>query len=66
MTVRCGSYEEAAAKGLDNYERELEDQLDKLVVECDRKIARALKRLEDDEGAGAGLVSVMRCTDVSI
>jgi len=25
------------------------------VVECDRKIARALKRLEDDEGAGAGL-----------
>ena len=46
-------YEEAKAKGLVNYDRELESVLDKLVVECDRKIVRSFKRLEDDEGASA-------------
>ncbi|GLT25844.1 hypothetical protein SLA2020_009470 [Shorea laevis] len=42
-------YEEAKAKGNDNYHRELEDAIDRLIVDCDRKIGRALKHLEDED-----------------
>ncbi|KAH9607384.1 hypothetical protein KSS87_011769, partial [Heliosperma pusillum] len=39
---RC---EDAKAKGVDNYDRDLEDVIDRLIVECDRKITRALNAL---------------------
>ncbi|CAI5929273.1 unnamed protein product, partial [Closterium sp. NIES-65] len=57
-------YEEAKAKGLVDYERELEGILEKLIVECDRKIQRSFKRLEDEEGAAAlNAVKVSEVTD---
>ncbi|XP_004492854.1 U1 snRNP-associated protein usp106 [Cicer arietinum] len=55
-------YEEAKSKGIDNYERELEDVIDKLIGECDRKIGRALKRLEDDDAKAAIAISVSEVT----
>ncbi|XAR65798.1 hypothetical protein NMG60_11011746 [Bertholletia excelsa] len=55
-------YEEAKAKGLDNYDRDLEDVIDRLIVECDRKIARALKRLEDEDAKAAIAISVSEVT----
>ncbi|XVF41464.1 hypothetical protein PTKIN_Ptkin01aG0281900 [Pterospermum kingtungense] len=55
-------YEEAKAKGVDNYDRELEDAIDRLIVECDRKIGRALKRLEDDDAKAAIAISVLEVT----
>ena len=58
-------YEEAKAKGTDNYDRELEDVIDKLISECDRKIGRALKRLEDDDAKAAIAISVFEVTQVT-
>ncbi|KAJ7978281.1 Luc7-related [Quillaja saponaria] len=55
-------YEEAKAKGTDNYDRELEDIIDKLIGECDRKIGRALKRLEDEDAKAAIAISVSEVT----
>ncbi|XP_061351182.1 uncharacterized protein LOC133296252 [Gastrolobium bilobum] len=55
-------YEEGKAKGTDNYDRELEDVIDKLIGECDRKIGRALKRLEDDDAKAAIAISVSEVT----
>ncbi|XP_022714700.1 putative RNA-binding protein Luc7-like 2 isoform X1 [Durio zibethinus] len=55
-------YEEARAKGVDNYDRELEDAIDRLIVECDRKIGRALKRLEDEDAKAAIAISVSEVT----
>ncbi|MED6107690.1 hypothetical protein PIB30_016522 [Stylosanthes scabra] len=55
-------YEEAKAKGIDNYDRELEDVIDKLIGECDRKIGRALKRLEDEDAKAAIAISVSEVT----
>ncbi|XP_019434236.1 PREDICTED: putative RNA-binding protein Luc7-like 2 [Lupinus angustifolius] len=55
-------YEEAKSKGVDNYDRELEDVIDKLIGECDRKIGRALKRLEDDDAKAAIAISVTEVT----
>ncbi|XP_057960947.1 uncharacterized protein LOC131152977 [Malania oleifera] len=55
-------YEEAKAKGMDNYDRDLEDVIDRLIVECDRKIARALKRLEDEDAKAAIAISVSEVT----
>lgn len=57
-------YQEAKAKGVDNYDRELEDVIDRLIVECDRKIARALKRLEEDDAKAAIAISVSEVTMV--
>lgn len=59
-------YEEAKAKGTDNYDRELEDVIDKLIGECDRKIGRALKRLEDEDAKAAIAISVSEVTQVSV
>ncbi|XP_043707378.1 putative RNA-binding protein Luc7-like 2 [Telopea speciosissima] len=55
-------YKEAKAKGIDNYERDLEDVIDRLIVECDRKITRALKRLEDEDAKAAIAISVSEVT----
>ncbi|XP_059665617.1 uncharacterized protein LOC132311630 isoform X2 [Cornus florida] len=55
-------YEEAKAKGVDNYDRELEDVIDRLIVECDRKIARALKRLDEEDAKAAIAISVSEVT----
>ncbi|CAM6124098.1 unnamed protein product [Calypogeia fissa] len=55
-------YEEAKGKGKDNYDRELEECLEKHIVECDRKIARALKRLEDDDAGAATAIAVSEVT----
>ncbi|KAJ4846477.1 hypothetical protein Tsubulata_021638 [Turnera subulata] len=55
-------YEEARAKGLDNYDRELEDTIDRLIIECDKKIGRALKRLEEDDAKAAIAISVSEVT----
>lgn len=57
-------YEEARAKGIDNYEMELENVIDKLIVECDKKIGRALKRLEDEDAKAAIAISVSEVTQV--
>ncbi|KAH9670669.1 hypothetical protein KPL70_017062 [Citrus sinensis] len=61
-TLTVFRYEEAKAKGVDNYDRELEDAIDRLIVECDRKIGRALKRLEDDDAKAAIAISVSEVT----
>ncbi|KAF5745870.1 hypothetical protein HS088_TW06G00035 [Tripterygium wilfordii] len=58
-------YEEARAKGLDNYDRDLEDVIDRLIVECDKKIGRALKRLEDDDAKAAIAISVSEVTQTN-
>ncbi|KAG5549577.1 hypothetical protein RHGRI_014784 [Rhododendron griersonianum] len=55
-------YEEAKAKGLDNYDRDLEDVIDRLIVECERKITRTLKRLEDEDAKAAIAISVSEVT----
>ncbi|KAJ3675384.1 hypothetical protein LUZ60_004426 [Juncus effusus] len=55
-------YEEAKAKGEDNYDRELEDKIDRLIVECERKIQRALKRLSDEDAKAAIAISVSEVT----
>ncbi|GLU24636.1 hypothetical protein SLE2022_405450 [Rubroshorea leprosula] len=52
----------AKAKGIDNYDRELEDASDRLIVECDRKIGRALKRLEDEDSKAAIAISLTEVT----
>ncbi|KAK8462583.1 hypothetical protein SEVIR_1G229200v4 [Setaria viridis] len=55
-------YEEAKAKGTDNYDRELEETIERLIVECERKIQRALKRLEEDDAKAAIAISVTEVT----
>ncbi|KAL5703325.1 hypothetical protein ACHQM5_028428 [Ranunculus cassubicifolius] len=55
-------YEEAKSKGGHNFDRELEDVIDRLIVECDRKIARALKRLEEADAKAAIAISVSEVT----
>ncbi|KAK4273634.1 hypothetical protein QN277_022001 [Acacia crassicarpa] len=55
-------YGEAKGKCIDNYDRELEDVIDKLIGECDRKIGRALKRLEDEDAKAAVAISVSDVT----
>ncbi|CAN7037918.1 unnamed protein product, partial [Brassica rapa subsp. trilocularis] len=55
-------YREAKAKGVDNYDRELEDAIDRLIVECDRKIGRALKRLQEEDAKAAIAISVTEVT----
>ncbi|KAE8710996.1 hypothetical protein F3Y22_tig00110313pilonHSYRG00043 [Hibiscus syriacus] len=57
-------YEEAKAKGIDNYDRELEDAIDRLIVECDRKIGRALRRLEDEDAKAAIAISVSETPEI--
>lgn len=61
----CGNrYEEAKAKGTDNYDRELEETIERLIVECERKIQRALKRLEEEDAKAAIAISVTEVTQV--
>lgn len=57
-------YEEAKDKSVHNFERELEDVIERLILECDRKIHRALKRLEDDDAKAAIAISVSKVTNV--
>jgi len=44
----------------------LEDVIDKLIGECDRKIGRALKRLEDEDAKAAIAISVSEVTQVRL
>ncbi|XP_062219575.1 uncharacterized protein LOC133919249 isoform X3 [Phragmites australis] len=55
-------YEEAKAKGTDNYDCELEETIERLIVECERKIQRALKRLEEEDAKAAIAISVTEVT----
>nr|XP_029122414.1 putative RNA-binding protein Luc7-like 1 isoform X2 [Elaeis guineensis] len=55
-------YEEAKAKGIHNFDRELEDMIERLIVECERKIQRALKRLEEEDAKAAIAISVSEVT----
>ncbi|WVZ61243.1 hypothetical protein U9M48_011150 [Paspalum notatum var. saurae] len=55
-------YEEARAKGSESFDRELEDVIERLIVECDRKIQRALKRLADEDAKAAIAISVSDVT----
>lgn len=55
-------YEEAKGKGAHNYDRDLEDVIDRLIVECDRKITRALKRLSEEDAKAAIAISVSEVT----
>jgi len=53
-------------KRTDNYDRELEHVIDKLIGECDRKISRALKRFEDEDAKASIVISVSTVTQVSV
>lgn len=64
--TRISRYEEAKTNGKDNYDRDLEDCLEKHIVECDRKIQRALKRLEDDDAGAATAIAVSEVTKVCL
>jgi len=44
----------------------LEDAIDRLIVECDRKIGRALKRLQEEDAKAAIAISVSEVTQVII
>nr|CAD1836981.1 unnamed protein product [Ananas comosus var. bracteatus] len=55
-------YEEAKAKGIHNFDRELEDMIERLIGECERKIQRALKRLEEEDAKAAIAISVSEVT----
>ncbi|KAK1270487.1 hypothetical protein QJS04_geneDACA014210 [Acorus gramineus] len=55
-------YEEAKAKGMHNFDRELMDVIERLIVECERKIQRALKRLEEEDANAAIAISVSKVT----
>ncbi|XP_022946186.1 putative RNA-binding protein Luc7-like 1 isoform X3 [Cucurbita pepo subsp. pepo] len=57
-------YEEAKTKGIHSYDRDLEDVIDRLIIECDRKIARALKRLEEEDAKAAIAISVTEVTQI--
>ena len=59
-------YEEAKVKGLCNYSRELEDMIERLILECERKIQRALKRLEEEDAKAAVAISVSEVTQVHL
>ena len=59
-------YEEGKAKGIHNYDRDLEDVIDRLIIECDRKIARALKRLEEEDAKAAIAISVSEVTQACV
>uniref|UniRef100_A0A1D1Z9A1 Putative RNA-binding protein Luc7-like 2 n=1 Tax=Anthurium amnicola TaxID=1678845 RepID=A0A1D1Z9A1_9ARAE len=61
LTLRK-EYEEAKAKGVHNFDRELEDLIEKLIVECERKIQRALKRLSEEDAKAAVAISVSEVT----
>ncbi|XP_078441200.1 U1 snRNP-associated protein usp106-like [Wolffia australiana] len=58
-------YEEAKRKGVHNFDRELEDLIEKLIVECERKIQRALKRLSEEDAKAAVAISVSEVTQSS-
>nr|GME16257.1 putative RNA-binding protein Luc7-like 1 isoform X2 [Ipomoea batatas] len=60
--ITFSRYEEAKSKGLDNYDRDLEDVIDRLIVECDRKISRAVKRLDEEDAKAAIAISVSEVT----
>ncbi|XP_051193870.1 U1 snRNP-associated protein usp106 isoform X1 [Lolium perenne] len=55
-------YEEAKAKGMDNYDRESEETIERLIAECERKIQRALQRLEEEDAKAAIAISVTEVT----
>lgn len=65
LTGLC-RYQEAKTNGKDNYDRDLEDCLEKHIVECDRKIQRALKRLADDDAGAATAIAVSEVTKVCL
>lgn len=44
----------------------MEDVIDRLIIECDRKIARALKRLEEEDAKAAIAISVTEVTQVLV
>ncbi|KAK8946599.1 hypothetical protein KSP39_PZI006638 [Platanthera zijinensis] len=55
-------YEEAKVKGMHNFDRELEDLIERLIMECERRIQRALKRLENEDAKAAIGISVSQVT----
>ena len=57
-------YEEAIASGKANYDREVEQVLERHIVECDRKIQRSLRRLEDERSEAATAIAVSEVTKV--
>lgn len=66
MSFTLFRYEEAKAKAVDNYDRDLEDVIDRLILECDRKITRALRRLEAEDAKAAIAISVSEVTQVIV
>lgn len=55
-------YQEAKSKGGHNFDIELEDLIERLIVECERKIQRALKRLAEEDAKAAVAISVSEVT----
>nr|CAB3492502.1 unnamed protein product [Digitaria exilis] len=60
----AGLYEDAKSKGSENFDTELEDMIERLIVECDRKIQRALKRLADEDAKAAIAISVSETDEI--
>ncbi|XVF14729.1 hypothetical protein REPUB_Repub09cG0086900 [Reevesia pubescens] len=56
--------EEAKAKGVDSYDRELEDAIDELIDEYDGKIGGAQKRLEDEDANAAIAIPISEVTQM--
>lgn len=44
----------------------MEDVIDRLIIECDRKITRALKRLDEEDAKAAIAISVSEVTQVTV
>ena len=59
-------YESAKVKGKYNYDRDMEDALERHIGECDRKITRALRRLEDDDSKDVTTIFVFAVTQVGL
>ncbi|XP_037481552.1 uncharacterized protein LOC119359483 [Triticum dicoccoides] len=62
VAALLASYEEVKAKGSENFDRELEDMIDRLIMECERKIQGVLKRLTDEDAKAAIAISVSEVT----
>ncbi|XVF04564.1 hypothetical protein REPUB_Repub05bG0094600 [Reevesia pubescens] len=57
-------YEKAKAKGVDSYDRELEDAIDELIIEYDGKIGGVQKRLEDEDAKSAIAIPISEVTQM--
>lgn len=56
-------YEQARREGKVDYDRDLRKRLEILVEDCDRKIYRGLRRIEDENRCNKGLLPISKIID---